>query len=397
MKKLIAAIVAASTFFANASAASVGINTHWGHSNYAAPYIEYANDVNAKWVRDGLNWNQIEAEENVYEILNPQHGNMPKELKKSDLGMVFILGFGNCLYDGCITMSSHKKIPYQGAYLEAWKNYVRFIATTYKGLVDVYEVWNEPDIGNFNANNVSGSYYVKLLKATKEILNEVDPNAKVAGAVVTNEGSFKHGKTTHSYLEDILKAGGGEYMDIVSVHIYTQKFTLKGGGDGECNYTDDQKTPEIAYRDWLEYFENSLDKYNITKDVWLTEAGWFTGDSTYAVPEEVQAKYLIRQAVLWEDYLKTNNRKGEMIFYQAKDSNNDGGTLFGLQDAGGRKKPGYYSLKAYNTLLKYMSFTGLLEDKINNTYVATYNSDTRITIRYMWDGTQTVQAVSRLV
>lgn len=339
MKKAAATFLAVSTLFATASAATVGINTHWGHSNYVAPYIEYANDVNAEWIRDGLNWNQVETVKDVYAIPNPQHGDMPTEVKKSDLGMVFILGFGNCLYDGCLTSVNDKKIPYEGDYLKAWENYVRFIVNKYKGVIDVYEVWNEPDIGNFNSNNATGAQYAKLLEATYKIIKDIDPQAKVAGAVVTNEGSFKRGSTTHTYFENILKAGGGSYMDIVSVHIYTQKFTQSGGGDGSCNYTNAQKTPEIAYRDWLNYFESSLDKYSFTKDIWMTEAGWYTGTSTYAVSEETQAKYLIRQAVLWEDYLKKNSRNGEMIFYQAKDSSNEGNSLFGLQDSGGKKSP----------------------------------------------------------
>lgn len=370
-KKTAAGLLAASMLCTTASAATVGINTHWGHSNFVSPYIEFANDVNAEWVRDGLGWAGVEKTKGVYAPPHPEHGNMPYEAEKNGLGMVYVLGFGNCLYDGCSSSQNHKVIPYQGDYLEAWKNYVKYTATEYKGLVDVYEVWNEPDIGVFNSTNVTGKQYAELLKATKEVLDEVDPDARVAGAVVSNEYYFRWGYTTHDYLEEIFKNGGGDYMDIVSVHIYTQKFKQAGGGDGECAYTDAQKTPELAWRDWLGYFEASFDKYNFTKDVWLTEAGWYTGTSSYAVSEETQAKYLIRQAVLWEDYLKTNNRNGEMIFYQAKDSADDT-AQYGVRRADGTNKEAYYSLKAYNTFLKDSNFESLTQN--GNTYLAQYNA-----------------------
>lgn len=390
LTKLLSGVLMLSMAATTASAASVGLNTHWGHKNFATPYIELANGVNVKWIRDGYGWSSVEQTKGIYYMPHPEHGNMPQIAEDSDIGMVFVLGFGNCLYDGCESSQEHKVIPYEGEYLDAWCSYVRFIAEKYKGLIDVYEVWNEPDILDFNSTSVSGADYVNLLKVTKEIIDEVDPDAKVAGGVVTNEGPFKRGKSTHEYLEEILAAGGGEYMDIVSVHLYTQKFT-QDGTDGNCIYENNEKTPEIAYRDWLYNFEKSLDKYNFTKDIWLTEAGWFTGDATYAVTEEVQARYLIRSAVLWENYLKENGRSGEMIQYQAQDGSADG-NLYGITYNNGDEKIAYYALKAYNTLLEDMCFDSLLED--SNKYLAKYTSSKNDDIVYVaWcaDDTDSVE------
>ena len=43
----------------------------------------------------------------------------------------------------------------------------------------------------------------------------------------------------------------------------------------------------------------------------MTENGYYTGTADNSKSEELQAAYTIRQTVIWEDYLRNNNRNGK--------------------------------------------------------------------------------------
>ena len=367
-KRLALILIVMMVVFCNigANAATIGMNTHWGHANFTSPYIETSKELGVDWLRDGYDWSAVETAKGEYAIPRPQHGDFPTEVKNAGMNMVWVLGFGNPIYaDGGEKVMPTSDNP---EYFNAFLKYVEYVAEKYKGKIAVYEVWNEPDIRSFNTGGASGAKYAELLKAVKEVIGSIDSEAKVMGGVVTNEYGFKWGLNTHSYLEEILENDGGNYMDMLSIHVYTQKFNQ--GEKGKCAYTEEEKTPEIAYCDWLDNFEVILDKYQFNKPVWIDEAGWFTGTQTNSVSEETQAKYTIRSMVLWEDYLSRNNRSGEYICYQMRDSASDG---FGIIDELGKRKIAFDSVKAYNGLVGNKDFLSLeINDGI---YKALYNSD----------------------
>lgn len=77
---------------------------------------------------------------------------------------------------------------------EDWKNYVRAVATRYKGIVDTYDVWNEPwgggylSVGRNASGDGRGSFikpqdpigaYLALQRAAFEVVRQTDPNARV--------------------------------------------------------------------------------------------------------------------------------------------------------------------------------------------------------------------------
>lgn len=92
--------------------------------------------------------------------------------------------------------------------LTAWEDWVRQVATHFKGRVHYWEVLNEP-----NANGqITAAEYVMLQKSAYGVLKEVDPTNKVAG--ICGTANFA------DWTEDVLAAGGGKYLDILSFHNY---------------------------------------------------------------------------------------------------------------------------------------------------------------------------------
>jgi len=93
-----------------------------------------------------------------------------------------------------------------------WTDFLRALATRYRGKIRYYEVMNEP-----NLTTPGGATYVRYLKLTHETLRAVDPAAKIVGIYATGDFGGRIGE----YVDEIGRAGGFGYFDIMSFHPYS--------------------------------------------------------------------------------------------------------------------------------------------------------------------------------
>lgn len=99
--------------------------------------------------------------------------------------------------------------------MEDWRNYVRTVATRYKGRVRAYEVWNEVNLKGFYSG--SPEKMVQMARLAYETLKEVDPGIIVVSPSVTGEGRHTE------WLDNYLAKGGGKYADVIGYHFYVPK------------------------------------------------------------------------------------------------------------------------------------------------------------------------------
>ncbi len=99
---------------------------------------------------------------------------------------------------------------------QGWQNYVRELVRHFKDRVTHYEVWNEPDLLSFWECQPKAEQYVDLVRLTTEPLRQEYPDATIIG------GAIAWGMTVWSlkYLDDCMKTGLHELIDIVSYHGY---------------------------------------------------------------------------------------------------------------------------------------------------------------------------------
>ena len=148
------------------------------------------------------------------------------------------------------------------ANIEDWKNYVRTVATRYKGRIRYYEIWNEPNLSNFYSGTVD--QMVTLAREAYTILKEVDRTVKVVSPSVT--GAFGI-----PWLEQYFIKGGANYTDIIGYHFYVFP------------------APPEAMVSVIKNVKQTMTKYGISnKPLWDTEAGWskpkvFSSDSEASV------------------------------------------------------------------------------------------------------------------
>lgn len=137
--------------------------------------------------------------------------------------------------------------------LADWDNYVRTIVSRYKGRINYYEIWNEPDTTGFYSGDIQKM--VNLSERAYKIIKDNDPSALVVSPSPAKPHSI-------SWFNGYVNAGGLTYSDIVGYHFYT-----------------DSKIPEDIIP-FIQKVRAILDAKYISKPLWNTESGILNGMSS---------------------------------------------------------------------------------------------------------------------
>ena len=162
--------------------------------------------------------------------------------------------------------------------LADWDNYVYQTVLHYKGTIDTWEVWNEPDSGGFlKVAGLMGQYrkpaiYTELLKTAYTAAKRANPKAVIVGGVGTGQPPTK-------WVEEIFKHGAYKYMDVLSFHFYT---------DGRPG--DALDTPTGMFVSRLKSLMRNYGK-GIEKPIWETESGIMHPATSYKNIKEVSSGY----------------------------------------------------------------------------------------------------------
>lgn len=116
--------------------------------------------------------------------------------------------------------------------LADWEDYVRAVATRYRGRLRLYELWNEPTFDEIDTTQgfFAGSVHdmVALARVAHGVLKSVDPASRLISPGFTDEGRR---------LALYLSAGGAAYTDVVAHHFYAEVPELNGGYVGHVRAT----------------------------------------------------------------------------------------------------------------------------------------------------------------
>lgn len=167
--------------------------------------------------------------------------------------------------------------------IQHWRDYVRAVATRYKGRIRFYEIWNEPNLKDFYTGSVD--QMVTLVRESSKILKEVDPSITVVSPSAT--GAFGT-----PWLEEFLGVGGGQYVDVIGYHFYVTP-----------------EPPEAMVSQVLRVRE-IMAKYGVaSKPLWNTESGWLIenhktevkpkpGGFSKVLSDEEASSYVARSYIL---------------------------------------------------------------------------------------------------
>jgi Glycosyl hydrolases family 39 len=166
-----------------------------------------------------------------------------------------------------------------------WQNYVRTVATRYKGRIHNYEIWNEPNLKGYYSG--SAAQLVQLALVAYKTLKQIDPTIVVSSPPPTGANSL-------SWFDEYLKAGGGKYADVIGYHLYVNP------------EPPEEMVPLIEQVKQIMRNDGVGDK-----PLWDTETGWAIqnrqsvvkpapgrGFNSVVLSEDVAAAYMARAFVL---------------------------------------------------------------------------------------------------
>jgi len=211
-----------------------------------------------KWARLSFSWSEGEAEQGHYDF-----SEMDARVRAAKAAGLRVIGLllGN---PGWATVDGGALSPPRDC--GELERYVEALASRYRGQVDVWEVWNEPDIDQFWKG--SAEDYAAYLKAAYRGAKCGNPECYVMSAGLDGPGE--------RYLDHLAQSGALGYCDLVGFHPYSG-------------------TPAGAERR-IRSVWRVLNFHGLRKPVWVTEVGWQSGGWA-AGPgvtdgEETKAKYL---------------------------------------------------------------------------------------------------------
>lgn len=166
-----------------------------------------------KWVRIQSGWQKTEKVKGKYDFawLDDQVDNLLKRGLKPWL----TLCYGNEIYDEfasqCLGAVGCPPI-YSKEMYDAWLEYVKQTAAHFKGRIEYYEVWNEPDGKWCWKKGVNFDEYADFALKTGQAVKSADPTAKVmAGSLYDRSlGMLFH----------MLEMGVGNVADAITFHDY---------------------------------------------------------------------------------------------------------------------------------------------------------------------------------
>lgn len=161
-----------------------------------------------------------------------------------------------------------------------WEDYVRTVATRYKGRIRHYELWNEPTFDEIDKGRGfyagSAKTMVELGRIAYRVIKEVDPENKLLSPGFTDEGGR---------LDLYLSLGGKDITDVIAHHFYPEKPELIPGYVGHVR--------RVMAKHGLAH----LPLWNTETGYWLPPRGQTTSPNWPKSEEEVGA-YMARVLIL---------------------------------------------------------------------------------------------------
>lgn len=239
-------------------AEGLGVNIHFYKGN--------SNDLNMMEkagvgiVRMDVSWGGAEKEPGKYNFKH--YDQLVSDLESRGIRLLFILDYGNALYDKGLAPHSEKGRA-------AFARFAAALAQRYAGKNIIWELWNEPNLDKFWRPKSNVDDYMAWCKKVVPAIRAADAQACIVGPAVSS--------IDFAFLENCFKQGLLDLVDGVTVHPYRSP----------------GRSPETAIAEYNQ-LKLLIDQYQPEgKDIPILSGEW--GYNTTAMSRELQGKYLPRQ------------------------------------------------------------------------------------------------------
>lgn len=310
-------------------------------------YLDLVRDSGCEWIRVQAQWSELEPRPGAY-AFNPLD-RLVEAARERELRILVSVnappGWALDIPPGT---------PANPVYFE---RFMSVLASHFKGRVDAWQIWNEPNIDFEAGGLIDAAGYLALLRVAGPAVKAADPDALVVLAALAPNSlqDRTYAYDDIRYLEELLWLNGGEakqYFDVVGIHAYS-------AGNHPDHYWPSypadtpgwNNAPEFYFRH-AEEIRSILVSHGLAdRPVWITEFGWGTASTWDSwsfgnwISEEDQAAYLLRAFEIartewpWVEEMFVWN-----LNYSAISGEGHPYTSFAVLDADGNPRPAYRAI-----------------------------------------------------
>jgi hypothetical protein len=179
--------------------------------------------------------------------------------------------------------------------IDDWERYVARTVSHFKGVIDDWEVWNEPDTSGFlKINGLAADFripsvYVDLVAAAYRAAKKANPQVRIVAGVGTRKPPIR-------WVEKIIDRGVLDYMDVLSFHFYTD-----GRSVDKLDATGRYRVNELRVAMMKARPEKNI-------PIWETESGYrmdvcnvdvAEGSAEYCETPEQSVAFIVRNYIEW--------------------------------------------------------------------------------------------------
>lgn len=265
--------------------------------------LDLVNQIKFNWVKQVFSWREIEgAGKGEYNWTNIDR--MMDQIDAHGLKVIARISDQPAWTGG-----GYPEIGPPDNYQD-FTDFLTALATRYKGRIDAYQIWNEPNLAREWGNRPPNpAEYTELLKVGYSTLKAIDPNAWIitAGLAPTSRNDAVAMPDTY-FVQGIYDAGAAPYFDALGVHGAGYKVAPETDPNVVANdpvlNNGDPSPPELkrlySFRHIEDLRQVMVANGDVDKRVVVLEFGWTVDprpDSPYrwhAVTEEEQRDYILR-------------------------------------------------------------------------------------------------------
>ena len=251
--------------------------------------------------------------------------------------------------------------------IDDWKNYVRTVATRYKGRIQNFEIWNEPNERSFFSG--TPEKLVELTCEARRVLKSVSPENRLVSPSMVGLGNAP--ELLGAFLEKV----GRNCIDIVGFHFYVPK------------------GPPEALLPLVARVRAATQKAGVGQlPLWNTESGWWIANegTPLAKPDpEWLRRISVAQSGAWvARSLILGRSAGLERFYWYAWDNKEMGLI---EPKDGSYRPGADAYAAVATWLKGSTTVNCAADQANWTCIVDDPADKQKTseVLLVWNTSQT--------
>lgn len=276
-----------------------GVQGHFGRHSEGWDFdtlLPIMKKMGVGYIKDEIYWHMVEQKPGEYKI-DEANEKFVNSARAHGIKLIFSLTYGNGIYKDPIDP-------------DAYANYCRFMASHFKGRIDVWEIWNEPNNFEFKSryggewNGKDNSPWVEKFAILVEKAARAIRSANPAATIITSGGNPPATHYLVTRFADRLKG-----IDGLVDHPYPFRLppeTIPYGGPEICGRDGViSADADHSFTSLIRRLRGVGRKINgKVPSIWVTEVGYttfnhYSNDKNiyYGYTREAQAAYLVRMVV----------------------------------------------------------------------------------------------------